>query len=155
MALVITLIIVGILLIIAELVLIPGIFVTGILGLASLVGSCYFAFIEWGQIGGIITVGVNIVLLIVFVVLALRSKTWRKLTLNTNIDSRTDVNPQDKGVSVGQRGVTITRLCPMGKIKIGDLFLEASSQNGIINPGEEVEVCLIDDNKVFVKMIIN
>lgn len=155
MALVITLIVVGVLLIIAELVLIPGVFVAGTLGLASLVGSCYFAFSEWGQMGGVIVIGVNVVLLVVFVVLALRSKTWRRFTLDTNIDSHTDATPVDKGVSMGQRGVTVTRLCPMGRVKIGDLFLEVTSQDGVVNAGVEVEVCLIDDNKVYVTSNIN
>ncbi len=151
MGLIITLIIVGILLIIAELVLIPGVFITGTIGLASLVASCYFGFTEYGQIGGIITIAVNIILIVIFVVLALRSKTWKKLSLETNINSRTDLNPQEKGIAVGQEGVTITRLSPMGKAKINNVITEVSSQEGIINPESTIVVTLIDDNRIFVK----
>jgi membrane-bound ClpP family serine protease len=153
MALIITLIVVGLLLIVAEIVLIPGIFVTGILGVASLVYSCIYAFEVFGQTGGIITIAVNIVLAVFFVVLVLCSKTWKKLTLHTNIDSHTDSKPEEKGIHVGQKGVTITRLCPMGKIKIGDQFLEATGTEGIIDPGKEIEISLIDDNKIYVKLI--
>lgn len=153
MSLIITLIIVGILLIIAELVLIPGIFITGMLGLASLVYSCIYAFQVYGQTGLIITLAVNIVLVIFFVVFALRSKTWKKLTLNTNIDSHTDTLPEEKGIEVGQKGYTITRLCPMGKIKVGSTFLEATAIDGIIDPGREIEITLVDDNKIYVKTI--
>lgn len=151
MGLIVTLIVVGILLIIAELVLIPGIFVTGILGLGSLAASCYFAFETFGQTGGIITIAVNILLIVVFVVLALRSKTWKKLSLDTNIDSKADLNPQEKGVEAGQEGITITRLNPMGKAKINDIFVEVTAQEGIINPNVNIIVTLIDDNRIFVK----
>lgn len=152
MGLIITLIVLGIILIIVELVLIPGIFVVGILGLASLVGSCYIGFSEYGNTGGVIVIAVNIILLVVFVVLALRSKTWKKISLDTNIDSRADTSPQEKGVEVGSEGVTITRLNPMGKAKIGTVFLEVSAQGGIIDPEQEIVVTLIDDNKIYVKL---
>ena len=74
MGLIITLILVGILLIIAEIILIPGIFITGLIGLGSLVASCYIGWTEFGQTGGIITILLNIILLSLFVVLALRAK---------------------------------------------------------------------------------
>ena len=44
MGLIITLILVGIVLMIAEILLIPGVGVAGILGLLSLGGSCWYAF---------------------------------------------------------------------------------------------------------------
>lgn len=152
MGLIITLIILGILLIVAELVLIPGIFVTGILGLCSLGGSCYIAFMKYGQIGGIITVAVVLVLIITFTIIALRSKTWRKITLQTNIDSHIDGTPAEKGIAVGDEGVTITRLNPMGKAMINGKTNEVSTQGSIIDPEKEIVVTLIDDNKVFVKL---
>ena len=139
MALIISLTIIGILLIIAEIVLIPGIFVAGTLGLLAMAGSCWLAFDQYGQTAGLITIAVNILLAVTSTVLTLRSKTWKKLSLHTEIDSRTDSAPEDKGIAVGSEGKTITRLAPMGKV----LFL--------IDPGQEVTVILIDDNKIYVK----
>lgn len=153
MALIITLIILGILLILAEILLIPGFAVTGILGIGSIAASCYFAFVEYGNLGGSITIGINIILLILFVVMALRSKTWKKISLSTNIDSRADSAPEEKGVEVGQQGVTITRLNPMGKARFNNVILEVVSQDSLLDPGAKIEVSLIEDNKVFVKNI--
>ena len=90
-------------------------------------------------------------LLLIIAVLSLRSKTWKKLSLHTEIDSRTDSRPEDKGIAVGSQGVTITRLAPMGKVLFGETTVECSARNGIIDPGQQVEVILIDDNKIFVK----
>lgn len=153
MALIIILILIGTLLIIAELLLIPGIFITGLIGIGTLVYACMQAFELYGQTGGVITLFGIIFLVVLTVVLALRSKAWKKVSLNTNIDSRIDSKPEEKGVVVGQKGVTITRLCPMGKIKVENQFIEATSYEGIIDPGNEVEVVMVDDNKIYVKQL--
>lgn len=63
MGLVITLVIAGIILILAEIFLIPGIGAAGILGLLALCGSSYYAFACLGTAAGVITTLVNIVLI--------------------------------------------------------------------------------------------
>ena len=64
MGLIITLIIVGLILLFAEILLIPGVGFAGILGLVSMGGSCFYAFHEMGNtVGGIVT-AVNVVLVV-------------------------------------------------------------------------------------------
>ena len=151
--LIITLIIAGLLLLAAELVLIPGFGVAGILGVASLVGSCWVAFTQVGTTTGIITLIANILLAIISTVLVLRSKTWKKLSLGTNIEAKVDTTPVEKGISVGDKGTTITRLAPGGKVMLGTNMLEAFSRDTIIEPGIDVEVCEVQGNKIYVKEI--
>lgn len=153
MALIITLIILGIILLLVEILLIPGFAVTGILGLASLAGSCYFAFIQYGPIGGTIVIAINVIMIVVFIVYALRGKTWNRLTLHTNIESKADQKPDEKGIEVGQKGVTMTRLNPMGKARINNITLEVKSLDGLIDNDRPVEVSSIEDNQVIVKEI--
>lgn len=153
MALIISLAVLGILLIIAEIILIPGVFIAGTLGLLSMAASCYFAFDCYGQTAGIITVAANVLLAVVCTVLSLRSKTWKKLSLQTEIDSKADLTPEDKGLTVGMEGTTITRLNPMGKVLFGNTATECTARNGIIDPGQKVTVILIEDNKIYVKPI--
>lgn len=83
----------------------------------------------------------------------LRSKTWKKLSLKTNIDSKVGSAPQEKGIVVGNRGIAVTRLAPAGKVQIGDSVLEAFTRDSLVEPGREVEVAEIDGNKIFVKEI--
>ena len=153
MFLIITLIILGIILLLIEILLIPGIAVVGVLGLASLAGSCYFAFQEYGEVGGVITIAVNILLLVLFTIYSLKSKTWKKLSLNTNIDSKTDQMPEEKGIVVGDEGITITRLSPMGKATINNKALEVAARDNIIDANVKVRVVLIDGNKIYVQII--
>ena len=151
--LIITLIIAGLLLLAAELVLIPGFGVAGILGIASLVGSCWVAFTQIGTTAGIITLVANILLAVISTIVVLRSKTWKKLSLGTNIDAKVDTTPVQKGISVGDEGATVTRLAPGGKILVGTEMVEAFSRDTIIEPDTPVEVCEIDGNKIIVKKI--
>ena len=52
---------------------------------------------------------------------------------------------------MGSDGKTITRLAPMGKVLFGDVAVECTARNGLIDPGQDVTVILIDDNKIYVK----
>lgn len=152
-ALIVTLIIAGLLLLAAELVLIPGFGVAGILGIGSLVASCWIAFANLGTTAGIIVIIVNIILVSISTILVLRSKTWKKISLGTNIDARVDSAPADKGISIGESGVTLTRLAPGGKAQIGDNVVEVFTRDSLIEPGREVKVSEIEGNRVFVKEI--
>jgi membrane-bound ClpP family serine protease len=151
MGLIISLIIIGLVLIMAEILIFPGIGFSGILGLLALVGSCLYAWLQISQTAGIIVCSVNVVLVIGLMIFALRSNTWSRLALNTKIDSR--AGQDETVVTVGEKGKTLTRLAPMGTAKIKDKILEVKSQEGIIDAGVEIEVVLIDDGKIYVKSI--
>ena len=86
-------------------------------------------------------------------VLVLRSKTWKKLRLTTNINSKAHNAPDEEGVCTGEKGMTLSRLAPGGKIQVGTNILEGFSRDGIIDAGKEIEVSEIEDNKVYVKEV--
>jgi Membrane-bound serine protease (ClpP class) len=150
-ALVITLIVVGLLLLAAELIILPGFGVAGILGIVSLVASCWISFVYIGNTAGIIVIAVCVLLVIISTIFVLRSKTWRKLTLNTNIDAKVDTTPEQKGIKVGDFGKAITRLAPSGKIEIGGEVIEVFTRDSIIEPGNNVIISELDGNKIFVQ----
>ena len=149
MGLVITLIIVGLLLLFAEILIIPGVGVAGILGLLSLAGSCVYAFLEIGNTAGIIVTAVLSVLLVALTVYVLRAKTWKRVSLSTNIESKAVA---EVTVSVGDEGKTLTRLAPMGQALIGEESVEVKALEGMIDPDMDIVVVMIDDNKIYVKL---
>lgn len=150
MGFVITLILVGLVLIFAEILLIPGVGVAGILGLLSMGGSCFYAFYEFGNTTGAIITAVNIVLVVALAVWILRAKTWKRMALETNIDSKA-VSSEVSVLAVGDRGRTLTRLAPMGSARFGDYVIEVKALEGMLDPNVDVEVVLIEDNKIYVK----
>ena len=149
MGIIISLIIIGLVLMFAEIMIIPGFGVAGVLGILAMGGSSYYAFYEFGQTCGFIVLGVNVLLIVVLLVWALRAKTWKKLTLETNISSK--VNVPDVAVTVGDKGTAATRLAPMGNARFGDHIVEVSAVEGMISSGAAIEVVMLEDNKIYVK----
>lgn len=145
------LILIGLVLIFTEILLIPGVGVAGTLGVISLGGACYYAFYELGTLTGYIVTSVNVVLLIGLTVYVLRAKTWKRFTLNTNIDSKAVI--LDDVPVIGDRGRTSTRLAPVGMVRIGKHSVEAKALEGMIDSGVNVEVVLIEDNKIYVSPV--
>ena len=151
---IIILIAVGLLLLLVETLLIPGFAVTGILGIASLGAACYLAFTRLGTTAGIIVTVICILLAAALLVWVLRSSTWKKATLNTNIDAKVDVNADQKTVAVGTKGTSVTRLAPMGMVRFEDgSKAEVNSLDGFIDPGAEVVVDSINGEKIFIKKL--
>lgn len=151
MGFIITLILVGLVLIFAEILLIPGVGIAGILGLLSMGGSCFYAFSQLGPVAGAIVTAVNALLITALTVWVLRAKTWKRFTLNTNIDSK--AVSSDGVLSVGERGKTVTRLAPMGMVRFDNDSLEVKALEGMIDPGVDVEIVMIEDNKVYVRPV--
>ena len=151
MGLVVTLIIIGLLLIFAEILLIPGIGVAGILGLLSIGGSCFYAFHQMGTTVGVIVTVANAALLVALTIWVLRAKTWKKLTLETTVDGKAVA--ADEAILVGERGVTVTRLAPMGMVRFGGESVEVKALEGMIDPGVDVEVVMIEDKKIYVQPV--
>lgn len=152
MGLLISLIIIGLLLLFAEILLIPGVGVAGILGLLSLGGSCFYAFNQMGSTAGAIVTAVNVLLVVALSIYVLRAKTWKRLTLDTNINSK--AVPSDLDVEVGDRGVTITRLAPTGSARFSGLIVEVKALEGLLDPGVDVEVVLIEECKIYVRPVV-
>ena len=150
MGFIVILILVGILLLLAEILLVPGVGVAGVLGLISLIGSCVYAFNVFGMTTGTIIVAVNVILVVVLTVYVLRAKTWKKFTLNTNIDSKA-IQDSSTVLAVGDAGKTTTRLAPIGMARFETGAYEVKSLEGMIDAGVEVEVVLIEDNRIIVK----
>ena len=154
MLIIATLILAGIILMVVELLFTPGIGVAGILGLASMAGSCWFAFRDFDTRTGLVVVIINALLLVVLLCIALRSKTWQRFSLGTRIDSK--VNEFSGSVSVGDLGLTETRLAPMGMVRFDNLSCEVKSEdNSMIPAGTRVEVTRVEDNRIFVKVTTN
>ncbi len=148
MGFIITLILLGLVLMFAEIMLIPGVGIAGVLGLLSIGGSCFYAFAEFGNTAGGIVTAVNVVLLVLLTVYILRAKTWKRMSLNTNIDSKAVDNVT---VTVGDRGKTVTRLAPMGSARFDNYIVEVKALEGMLDPETPVEVVMIEDNKIYVK----
>jgi membrane-bound ClpP family serine protease len=149
MTTIIVLIVLGILLLVAEIVVIPGFGFAGIAGGASIIIGIVMAY-NIGDTTGHLTVVAALVLSAIAMYFSLRAKTWKRLALNKSIDSVVDVSPALKNIQIGDEGITITRLSPTGKVRIKNVDVEARSVLEFIDHNTEIVVVKFEDSKVIV-----
>jgi len=154
MGLIITLILIGVVLLLVELLLIPGVGIAGVLALLALVGANFIAFYYHPQPTGILVLGITILICIIGVWYALRAKTWKRLSLKHEIEAKAIPLPQDLGIQVGMKGKTLGRLIPSGKARLGGVDVEVYAFQGVIDPGTEIEVVQIEDLRIFVVPVV-
>lgn len=147
---IILLILLGVLFLVAELLLLPGISVGTILSLVCYGSAVYLAFDGYGTLTGAITVAVVLLLSLITTLVSLRAKTWQRLSLKQEIDSSSMQLPE-KEISVGARGISVSRLSPMGKVEIDGKSYEAKSADAFIDQKQPVEVVGFDNFAVIVK----
>ena len=153
MWLIITLIIVGILLLVAELVLLPGISVAGIGAFLSLAVAAVYGFFLYGILGGSVVLAAIIIVAVAAVVISLRANTWQRLSLKSTIDATSTPTAEQNDIRISQRGETLTRLAPMGKVRVGDVTVEAKSVDAYIDPRQAIEVIGYDNTAVVVRRV--
>lgn len=146
-----TLLVVGIFLIILEIFFLPGITIAGIASILFLAGAIYYAFSELGSTEGFVVLAVSVMAVITAIIWFMRSKTLTKMSLHTEIDS---VAPTliDSHIKVGDTGVTLSRLNPMGQIIIGNEKIEAKSLDGFIDENQPVVVEKVENTNVIVRL---
>lgn len=151
---IILLVLTGFLLILLEFLVIPGIAIAGIGGVMFMTGGIIYSYKSLGATGGNITLVLTLIAFAIAVFIAFRSKTWNKAMLNTAIDGHVDQIETDE-VKIGDTGKTVSRLAPMGKVKINGKEFEGKSISGYIDPEIEIEVVKLQKTSVIVKLINN
>ncbi len=112
---IIFILIIGVILVLLEILVIPGVAIVGGIGALMILLGVYFSY-EIDMLTGHITLGAAIIFSLVSGGLAFRAKTWEKFSLKEEMDGK--VNLVDENViHVGDQGVTISKLVPAGKAK--------------------------------------
>ena len=150
MGLVIFLILLGLFFLVVELIFLPGITLGTILSVVSYGAAIYLGFSRLGVIGGMIILFVIAALSLVATVVSLRAKTWQRLALNNKVDGQSNASPEEV-VAVGAKGVTSSRLSPMGKVEIDGKLYEAKSGGEYIDQRTEVEVVGFENSNIIVR----
>ena len=147
---IILLILLGIVLMILDFLVIPG-GVVAIIGVLCMVGGVVTAFMQYGPTVGFITLVLTSILTIGSFWLMMRSKTWRKLQLNTQIDSKMNEVDESK-LKEGTEGVSVSRLAPTGTALFGDTEAEVVSLQGFIDQNTPIVIHKIEGNKIIVEI---
>ncbi|MDR1762707.1 MAG: hypothetical protein LBR64_01945 [Dysgonamonadaceae bacterium] len=141
---------IGIALILAEIFLIPGFTITGIGGAGFTFAGVYYSFSSLGPTAGIITLIACLLAIGISFVYLVKSKALDGISLKTNIDSTVAPDaPAD--IKVGDAGISISRLNPMGKVRVNNITMEAKTLGDFVDENTEVEVLKVSSNQLIVK----
>ncbi len=141
---------VGLLMVLLEILVIPGGGLAGLIGFGLMSFAVYLAFVHLGSKEGFIALGVTVAVNVTALIFALRPKTWDKAMLKTNIDARVNVIDEEK-LKIGDVGLTISRCAPVGKAVFNNEFYEVHARSEYIDEDQEIEIIKIEDNKIIIK----
>ena len=150
LTLIIILIIAGLLFLLLEALVIPGTTVVGIAGFALIVFSVWESYHVFGSPTGHFVLSGTIFFTILTIYLALKSKTWNRIMLKTEISGKVNEIDSTK-VQAGDSGISVSRLTPGGKALIKDEYYEVHTNGEFIDQESEIVVTHLADNKIFVK----
>ncbi len=137
-------------LVIVEALLLPGVTVAAIGALAAVIYAVVLVYADFGFGWAVATFMVAAAISLLALFYAIRKKNLSKLALRENSDS--SVPSVRDSVTIGQCGVSQTRLSPMGSIIIEGKSYEAKSLSGMVDPKSEIVVVGFDDNVVTVEV---
>lgn len=163
--------VVGLLCIAAEVFVIPGFGVAGILGLALTVGSLVMASgrfsmpggqVDWTALGDDLLIVLGAFLAFLVAIFFLTSYMGRipglsRLTLHVDVSPEdaylTDAVPAWQRVSIGQTGTAVSPLRPGGRIQVEDMLVDVVSEGDYIDAGQSVRVIAKQGTRVVVRLV--
>jgi membrane-bound ClpP family serine protease len=148
---IIVLLALAIILLLIELLIIPGISFAGIGAFVLFVLGISIAYIKLGSQGGNITLLASILIIGITIYFALKPGTWKRMTLTSAIDSKAANIEELNTIKVGDIGIARTRLAPMGEIEVNGIVCEAQSISEFINAGTEIEIIKTEQSKIIIK----
>ncbi|MFW5756388.1 MAG: NfeD family protein [Tangfeifania sp.] len=149
---IILLILLGLLLLLIEFAVIPGITIAGIGGFILLGFSVFIAFSEYGSGIGFLTLAFVLIASPLLIYYFFKSNSGKKMMLETLVDGKVESVDNAK-IAVGDTGKTIGRLAPSGKVRVNGEIVEAQSTTGYVNHSTEIKVVKILTNKIIVEPV--
>jgi len=147
---IIVVLVLGLILLFTEVAVIPGFGVAGALGLLALGAGAVAAWTELGPLWGSVTGGVSIITAGIMLVWLPRSRLGRKVVLE---HSQAATHSQaDRSALLGQRGITVTPLRPIGRVRFGSEEVDAITDGEYIGSQQEVEVTIVEGARVVVRV---
>lgn len=141
---------IGLILMVSEVLFVPGTTFVGIFGLiVSLIGIAY-AFLAFPAGTAWWISGIAILVNLLAVIYGFRSGVWNRFSLKSSMKGGT-FDARLEGLQVGLRGKTVSDLKPYGKALFEDQFLEVKSDSGFIASGEQIYIVRLENNLIIVK----
>jgi membrane-bound ClpP family serine protease len=141
--------VIGLILIIIEVLVTPGI-VVGAIGVMFMGFGIYKTYTDYGVSAGNWTLFIMFVVAIGAIVLALRSGAWQRMSNKSVLDGKMNVVDMEK-IQPGDEGITLSALRPGGNALINGQRVEVTTIGETLDADLPILVKEIRQNKIYVK----
>lgn len=149
---VILLIFFGLGFIIAEIIFVPGTTLLGLFGLIFTIIGIVISYLSFGAGIGTIVLVVSLVFGLGSLVYSLKSGVWEKFALKGSINSKVNEGEKDE-LQVGEEGITISSLRPMGKGEFRERIYEVTTLGNYLTADTRIRIVSLKNNKIIVEPI--
>jgi len=143
---------VGLLLLVVEILFVPGTTLVGLLGFLMILSGVVLSFRQFGTETGWMTLGASAVLSGVAVYLSFRSGLWRRFSLKS-VSTSTAVESLEGKIKAGDEGLALSSLRPAGKAEINGEICEVRTRGEYLDTGSKVKVVQVSAAQIFVEPI--
>ncbi|MFN3997908.1 NfeD family protein [Algoriphagus sp.] len=145
-----SLLIIGLILLLIELLFIPGTTFVGIFGMIVSLAGVVYAFSAFDSETAYWIVGISAILNLVAVWYGFSSGIWKRFSLKTSMQGGA-FDGRTSALTIGMVGTAVSDIKPIGKAAFGDVSYEVKSEGGFIEVGKTVSIIKIENNKILVK----
>ena len=153
----IVLFVIGLLLILAEIFIIPGFGLVGIGGIAAILASIFLTFgnIIQATYSILIALGASVIGFFLLIKFIPSTRTWRKFVLSTEQKKELGytVGTRDLKRLIGKEGVAITPLRPSGIAEVNGKKIDVITQGEYIISNSKIKIISVEGNKIVVEAI--
>ena len=147
---IVSVLVIGLLLLFTEVAIVPGFGVAGILGVLALGAGAVAAWTELGPFWGVVTGVVSVVMAVVMLFWLPKSRAGRQMVLEHSFAEA--VSQEDRSALIGRRGITVTPLRPIGRVRFGRDEVDVMTDGEYIDSDREVEVMTVEGARVVVRI---
>ena len=147
---VISLILFGLTLIVAEIIFVPGTTLVGVLGFIFLIIGIGLSFYYFGKDIGWITTGGAATASGLVLYYSFKANVWGRFALKSSNQSKVNEGELD-GLAPGQEGVALSALRPVGKAEVAGRTYEVKTVGGYVTTGTKVRIIQILSNQIIVE----
>jgi membrane-bound ClpP family serine protease len=147
---VLSLLLFGMALIIAEIIFVPGTTAVGLVGFVFLVVGTGLSFHYFGSETGWITTGGTAVASGVILYFAFKANVWGHFSLKTTNTGK--VNEEEmEALEQGTEGIALSALRPIGKAELGNRTYEVRTMGNYVEAGTKIRVMQIQSHQIIVE----
>jgi membrane-bound serine protease (ClpP class) len=151
--LVVVLMVAGLVFVAAEIFVIPGFGVAGVVGFAGLVAGVVLGWIQFGAFWGLGLLLLSGVVTAVALWVVFKTKAGQRMMLGDSLTGTVAVT--DEGSSlIGSEGVAVTNLRPSGSADFGDSRLQVETEGEFVPRGARVRVVAVVMGRVVVEAVV-